>query len=365
VTERDRLVPPWIERLTPYQPGKPTEELERELGIRDAIKLASNESPMGPSPKVVEELRRAAAGANRYPDATAFGIRRDLGAFHGVSMDQVGMGNGSNDLIDLICRTFASPSEHAVIGDPSFVCYELGLITANVPFTKVPLRDKLFWNEADLLAAVRPETKLVFLANPNNPTGTYLGRTGLETLLRELPARVVAVIDEAYVQFADAPDFASALGMRELRERLIVLRTFSKAYGLAAARCGYMVAPAELVGYVDRVRPPFNVNGLAQQAARIALGDTDHVERYVAMNRAERGKLVQSLSGLGLRVAPSQANFILVDFARPGREVYDRLLRKGVIVRPMPPPVETWLRITVGLPGENERLVAAVKEVLS
>lgn len=361
----DRLVPPWIDKLVPYQPGKPIEELERELGIRDAIKLASNESPMGPSPRVVEELRKAAIGAHRYPDAASFALRRDLADHHQVSMDEIVTGNGSNDLIDLISRTFASHDDHAVIGDPSFVCYELGLISANVPFTRVPLREKLFFDTGDLLAAVRPQTKIVFVANPNNPTGTHLPRAALEALLRELPPRVLAVIDEAYCQFADAPDFESALSMRGLRERLVVLRTFSKAYGLASMRCGYAIARPDVIGYVNRVRPPFNVGGLAQHAARVALADQAHVDAYVAMNRAERAKLTGALGALGVRVAPSQANFVLADVQRPGREIYDRLLRKGVIVRPLPPPIETCLRITVGLPQENERLLVAMREVLA
>ena len=359
----DPLVPDYIERLIPYKPGKPVEELERELGIRGAVKMASNENPVGPSPKVIEAVQQAALGMHRYPDGAAYALRADLAAHHGVTMDEVVTGNGSNELIDLICRTFAGPADHAVFGKPSFVCYWLGCTAANVPFTEVPLRDDLAWDVDALLAAVQPETRILFLANPNNPTGAHVGRAELSRLLRELPPQVLAVVDEAYVEFPDAEDYVTALELRDLRERLLVLRTFSKAYGLSGLRVGYAIGPGALVSYLHRVRAPFNVNALAQQAARVALTDPEHVVAYVRMNGEQRAWLTEQLGALGLRVAPSQANFVLVDFGRPGPEVYDALLRQGVIVRPMPPPIDTWQRVTVGLPEENARLLAAVREL--
>ncbi len=357
--------PPYIERLVPYSPGKPVEELERELGIKNAIKLASNESPMGPSPHAVAAVREHAAGVHRYPDAASFSLRADLAAHHGIDRDEIVMGNGSNELLDLISRTYASPADHAVIGVPSFVVYQMSLTAANVPFDAVPLRDNLYWDLDAMLDRVRPETRLFYVANPNNPTGTHVGRAALEKLMTQLPPWVLLVMDEAYVQFADADDYVSALDLRHLRERMLVLRTFSKAYGLAAMRVGYAVGPKDLVGYLNRTRAPFNVSTLGQVAARAALADTAHVERYIELNRTERARLASSLTELGLTVAPSQANFLLVDFARPGKEVFERLLRMGVIIRPMPPPIDTWLRITVGLPEENERLVAAVRELIT
>jgi histidinol-phosphate aminotransferase len=359
------LVPPYVERLVPYSPGKPLEELERELGIKNAVKLASNESPLGPSPKAVEAMRMHASSVNRYPDAASWELRSDLAAHHGIDRDEIVMGNGSNELIDLICRTYASPADHAIFATPSFVCYQLSLTAANVPFDAVPLRENLHWDIDAILERVRPSTRIVFIANPNNPTGTHVGRKALVKLLTELPEAVVAVIDEAYVQFVDAPDYVSALELRHLRERLIVLRTFSKAYGLAALRVGYAIGKAHIVSYLDRTRPPFNVGTLGQIAARAALGDPRHVERYVALNNEERARLTAELTTLGLRVCPSQANFVFVDFGRSGQEVFERLLRMGVIIRPMPPPVDTWLRITVGLPEENDRLLGAVRELRS
>jgi len=358
-----RLVADNIERLIPYSPGKPIEELERELGITDIIKLASNENPVGPSPKVLEEIARVAPEISRYPDAAGFEIKKDLSAHHDVPMDELCLGNGSNELIDLICRTFAGPGEHIVFGDPSFVCYWLGATAANADFTKVGLRDDLSWDVDALLAAVKPETKVLFIANPNNPTGTYVASSELRRLLEELPSHVVAVLDEAYVQFADADDYESALSMRGLRERLIVLRTFSKAYGLAALRVGYAIAKPQLIDYLNRVRAPFNTGSVGQAAARAALADAAWMERYVEMNRVERARVTASLADAGLTVAPSQANFVLADFGKPNVEIYDAMLRKGVIIRPMPPPIDTWLRITIGLPEENDRMLAAVREL--
>jgi len=353
-------VPAHVDRLVPYVPGKPVEELERELGIRDAVKLASNESPFGPAPEVVRAIADAARNLHRYPDAGTYALRAALAEHHDLPMEQFLVGNGSNEVIDLLCRTFAGSGDHGVFGEPSFVCYRLGFTAANVPFTAVPLREHLFWDVDAMLAAVRPETKLLFIANPNNPTGTHVGRGDLERLLRELPEHVLAVVDEAYVEFADADDYATALEMRGLRERLVVLRTFSKAYGLAAVRVGYAIAPPAVVAYLNRVRAPFNVGALGQVAARVALGQREHVARYVELNRVERARVHRELEARGIRVAPSQANFVLADFRRPGKDVYDDLLRLGVIVRPMPDPIGTWLRITVGLPEENDRLLAAV-----
>jgi histidinol-phosphate aminotransferase len=300
---------------------------------------------------------------HRYPDAGTFALRRALAEHHDISMDAVCIGNGSNEIIDLVCRTFASPSNHAVFGYPSFVCYELGCTAANVPFTKVPLRDGFFSDTEALAAAVTPATTLLFVANPNNPTGDYVNETRLEALLRSVPSDIVIVVDEAYVEFADADDYRSALEMRGLRERLVVLRTFSKAYGLAGLRIGYGIAPPELIEYLNRVRPPFNAGLLGQVAAIAALGDTDHVAAYIELNRTERARVSRELAALGLRVIPSQANFVLVDFGVPGHVVFDRLLRVGVIVRPTPPPLETCLRITIGLPEDNDRMLAAVRQV--
>jgi len=362
MTDPRPLVAPHIERMSPYVPGKPVEELERELGIRDAIKLASNESALGPSPLALVAASEAARDGHRYPDG--YRLRADLARHHDVTVGEIILGNGSNELIDLIYRTFAETGAHAVYPDPSFVCYRSGAQSTHMAATEVTLRGKLDYDVDALIAAVRPETKLLFVANPNNPTGSYLAQQGLQKLLREVSPHVVVVLDEAYVEFADAPDFASALALRELREHLIVLRTFSKAYGLAGFRVGYGVASPKIISYLDRVRAPFNVSSLALAAARAALTDQAHLERGLMLNRQERARVTATLRDLGMHVADSQTNFVLVDFKMDGRTAYDRLLRKGVIVRPMPPPIQTWLRITLGQPQENDRMLAAVTDLL-
>lgn len=358
------LVAPHLSALAPYEPGKPESELKRELGVDRVVKLASNENPYGPSPRVLAAIKDGPLELHRYPDPRGFDLRRALAAHHGVSADELCLGNGSNELIDLICRVFASPGEHVVYGQPSFACYSIGAVAQQLERGVVPLRDDLHWNVDDLLAAVTPTTKLLFLANPNNPTGAYVPGAELRRLLRSLPNEVIAVIDEAYVEYPDAPDFESAERMRDEHEATILLRTFSKAYGLAALRVGYAIAPSMMIGALNRLRPPFNVGTLGQLAAIEALADPAHLEQSVQATRRDRRKLADALGELGLTVAPSQANFVLVDVQRSGRAVFEALLGKGVIVRAMPAPLQQWLRVTVGRPDENARFIEALQEVL-
>lgn len=358
------LAAPHILALTAYEPGKPEEELRRELGIDDIIKLASNENPYGPTPKARAVVSGEALALHRYPDPRAHDLRGALATHHAVRPDELCLGNGSNELIDLVCRVVADRSDHAVFGHPSFPCYRIAAVAQEIAFTAVPLRDHLHWNVDDLLSAVRPQTKLLFVANPNNPTGGYLGRDDLERLLRELPERILVVIDEAYVEYVDADDFIPAASLRDVRERLAVLRTFSKAYGLAALRVGYLIGTAELVHELNRLRAPFNVGTAGQIAARVALEDASHLRAVVEATVRDRRALTSALREFGLEVAPSQANFVLVDVGRPGSAVYEALLRQGVIVRPMPPPLDTWLRVTIGLPEENRRFLESLQCVL-
>ncbi|MGB5286189.1 MAG: histidinol-phosphate transaminase [Polyangiales bacterium] len=358
------LAAPHILALTAYEPGKPEEELRRELGLEDIVKLASNENPYGPSPKAVEALSSETLRLERYPDPRGHDLREALAAHHGVPSEQLCLGNGSNELIDLICRVFASRGEHAVFGHPSFPCYRIAAIAQELSFTAVPLREALHWNVDDLLAAVTPETKLLFVSNPNNPTGSYIPKAELERLLRSLPERVLALVDEAYVEYADAEDFSPATDLRDTRERLGILRTFSKAYGLAALRVGYVIGTPELVNHLNRLRAPFNVGTLGQLAAKAALGDQAHLRAAVEATVRDRHELIDALLAAGLRVAPSQANFVLLDVVKPGRAVYEALLGEGVIVRPMPAPLQSWIRITVGKPEENARFLHSLARVL-
>ncbi|MGD8317810.1 MAG: histidinol-phosphate transaminase [Myxococcales bacterium] len=358
------LAAPHILALTAYEPGKPAKELERELGISDVVKLASNENPYGPSPQAIEAVAGASLDLHRYPDPRGYELREALAAHHGVTAAELGLGNGSNELIDLICRVFASRGEHVVFGHPSFPCYRIGSIAQELSYTAVPLREDLHWNVDDLLQAVTPQTKLLFVANPNNPTGSYIRSEELERLLRSVPERVLVVIDEAYVEYADAADFTAATELRRARERLAILRTFSKAYALAALRVGYVIGTPEIVAHLDRLRAPFNVGTAGQVAALAALRDQAHLRASVQATVASRAELSRDLEAMGLPVAPSQANFVLVDVGRPGRAVYAALLHEGVIVRPMPDPLGSWIRVTVGLPPENERLLRSLRSVL-
>ncbi len=356
------LVIPSIEKLSPYEAGKPLATLERELGVSHAIKLASNENPLGPSPRAIKAMQLAMSDSHRYPDAAAWALRERLSERLGVPMNEIIHGNGSSEVLDLALRTFVGPGQHVIFAEPSFVMYRILCLAAGVPFTAVPLRNLTHDIEA-MAAAVTPQTRLMFIANPNNPTGTYVGRDALERLLRTVSAEVVVVVDEAYTEYAEAKDFPNALSLRSLRERLIVARTFSKIYGLAAQRIGYAIGPAQMIDYMNRVRPPFNVGTLGQVAAWAALDDEEHVRASQELNQDERTRLNNALTGLGLDCAPSQANFVYVDCKRPARPIYESLLRKGVIVRPV--PAATALRITVGLPAENYRLLAALSEVLN
>jgi histidinol-phosphate aminotransferase len=358
------LVIPTIEALAPYEGGKPIEELARELGITDAVKLASNENPLGPSPRAVEAVRRVLTDAHRYPDGAAYALRSKLAAKHRVSMNEILLGCGSNELLDLAVRTFCTSEHHIVFGEPAFVVYRIAALAAGVPFSAVPLTPELVHDLPAMAAAVTPQTRLMFVANPNNPTGTHVGRAAVEKLLREVPPEVIIVMDEAYLEYADAADYPNSLELRSLRERLIVCRTFSKIYGLAAFRVGYAVGHPTLIDYMNRVRAPFNVSTLAQAAAIAALDDEDHLQTARALNSKERLRVTEALTTRGLTVAPSQANFVLVDVKRPARPVYDALLQKGVIVRPFA-SLPTSLRVTLGTERENDRFLGALAEVLS
>ena len=357
------LLAPHLRGLRPYEPGKPIEELRRELGDRPIVKLASNENPYGPSPTVLSVLQDPPP-LQLYPDPTAFELTEALAEHHGLPSSHICLGNGSNELIDLICRVFGGATDHVVFGEPSFLCYQIGSVAEQLDHTAVPLRDDLHWNVDDLLAAVTGHTKLLFIANPNNPTGGYIADSELRRLLGSLPPRVVAVVDEAYVEFPDVEDYASALDMTDLRERLIILRTFSKAYGLAGLRIGYSLAPKEISSAIQRLRAPFNVGSVAQRAARVALGDQAHLQTSVRAVQKERRRLAGALGDMSLEVAPSQANFVLVRMPRKGRAVYEELLQHGVIVRAMASPISDWIRVTVGKPEENDRFLAALAEVL-
>ncbi|MEM9730455.1 MAG: histidinol-phosphate transaminase, partial [Myxococcota bacterium] len=313
------LIAPHMLALQPYEPGKPEEEVRRELGLESIVKLASNENAFGASPRVTEALASGHWNPHRYPDPRTYDLRSALAVHHGIDRDEIILGNGSNEVIDFLYRVCVSGDDHSVFGRPSFSCYQIGAIAEQLPHTAVPLRDRVHWDVGALIDAVAPATRLLFVANPNNPTGGYIGESELRRLLTEVPEEVLVVVDEAYVEFADADDFTPATELRGLRERLMVLRTFSKAYGLAGVRVGYGIGPRELVADLNRLRAPFNVNTIAQRLALVALEDQAHLERTVRATIEQRESLRAALSERGLEVAPSQANFLLVALPRPGR----------------------------------------------
>jgi histidinol-phosphate aminotransferase len=359
------LVPEWIRTLTPYPPGMPIEELERELGIRGSIKLASNENPLGPSPRAMKAIAAALATLHRYPDGSAFYLRRRLAERHGVSPDEILVGNGSNEIIELAARGFLRPRDEAVMADQAFVIYRMVTQAAGGVARIVPLRD--YTHDLDAIAeAVTPRTRLVFLSNPNNPTGTIFRRPAWEAFLRALRSRqLIVVADDAYADYVEAADYPDTVTERgDGTIPVLTLRTFSKLYGLAGLRIGYGIAPAAVVEAISRIRQPFNVNALALVGALAALDDQEHVTRTLRVNREGMRFLLDGFRRRGLQWVPSAANFVLVRVGS-GARVYAELLRRGVIVRPMDVyGFPEHLRVTVGLPEENRRLLDALDEVL-
>jgi histidinol-phosphate aminotransferase len=357
------LVTQGIENLRAYQAGKPMEELARERGLTDIIKLASNENPLGPSPKAILAAVGALGSVHRYPDGAGFRLRKAIADFHDVTVDEVIHGNGSNEIIELLIRTFMTPEHHIVFGSPAFSMYPVVATAHNVSFTKVPTNSDLVHDLPGMLSAVRPNTKIILIDNPNNPTGTFVSQNQIADFLARVPKEVIVILDEAYFEFATAPEYPDGLRLRAQHPRVMVLRTFSKAYGLAGLRVGYGIGPAELVNYLHRLRAPFNVSLPSQEAGIAALSDTGHLAETVKLNASERTRLEHGLARFARRVYPSQANFVLADFGQSGAELYDALLDQGVIVRPVP-GLDTFLRISVGLPQENDRFLEALDRVL-
>jgi histidinol-phosphate aminotransferase len=343
--------------LEPYQPGKPLEELERELGITGAIKLASNENPLGPSPKAVEAMAAALPGLHRYPDGAGWELRTALARRFGVAFEQTCIGNGSDEIIEFLARAFIRPGQEAVAAAPSFLMYSKLVQVAGGRLREAPLSDFRLDPEG-LLAAVGPQTRLLFVNNPDNPAGTALSHDELAWLLDRTPPGVVVVLDEAYIDFATDPAVARGEDFLDHQTPVVVMRTFSKSAGLAGLRIGYALAPAEIVAAFDRVRQPFNTSILAQVGALAALEDAEFLERTQSLVAQGLETFYACFDRLGLFYPKSQANFVLVRVGPRAREVCDALLRRGVIVRYMGSyGLPEFLRVSVGLPEENARFV--------
>lgn len=350
-----------IEALVPYPPGKPMEELERELGIKGSIKLASNENPLGPSPKAVDAVSKALKNLHRYPDGGCYYLKERLAKRLGVKPENLIIGNGSNEIIELVVRTFLRPGEEAVMGNPSFAVYPLVIPVAGGKSVLVPLKN--LTHDLDAMAdAITEKTKIVFIANPNNPTGTMVAKKELDRFCARMPEDVILVLDEAYYEFVTSKDFPNSFEYLKEGRNVVILRTFSKIYGLAGLRIGYGIAPEKLVFYMNKVRQPFNVNSLAQIAAMAALDDDGHLKRSQQNNREGLAYLFGELKAMGLEYVPTQANFFLIKVGK-GKEIYDALLRQGVIVRPMASyGLGEYIRVTVGTAEENKRFVEAIRK---
>jgi histidinol-phosphate aminotransferase len=358
------LVNPSVLTQPVYEPGKPIEDVARELGLDPAgiLKLASNENPLGPSPLAVAAATRALAHGELYPDGGCFVLRQKLAARHGLAAEQFVVGNGSNELLELLGHVFLRPGDEVVMGTPAFIVYKLVALLFGARPVEVPLIDHRHDLHA-LARAVTPRTKLVFLPSPNNPTGTANTEAEIHAFVRALPEQVVFVFDEAYAEYLDNPPDLRPL-LAEGR-KVIGLRTFSKIFGLASLRVGYGYTSPELAGLLNRVRQPFNVNAIGQAAAVAALDDNDFITRARVTNAAGLRQLASALSARGLEIVPSVANFLLVRVGA-GARVFSELQRRGVIVRPMKPyGMSEWVRVTVGASGQNERFLAALDQVLA
>ncbi len=359
-----------VRTLNPYQPGKPENELRREYGLERIIKLASNENPLGPSPLALAAARECLGDVARYPDGNGFELKTALAARHGVGLDQLTLGNGSNDILELMARTFLTPDHEAVFSAHAFAVYPIVTqavgATARVAPALPPDHAMAYGHDLEAMAALVSErTRLVFIANPNNPTGTWLSAAALEAFLAGLPDHVLVVLDQAYGEYVEEPGVTVTADWLARFPNLVLSHTFSKAYGLAGLRVGYAISHPRVADLLNRVRQPFNVNILALAAARAALDDRQYLERSRAVNRDGMARLQAACAALGLGWLPSMANFLCIRLDRPGREVFQALLPKGVIVRPVDNyGLPGFLRVTVGAEAENQTFIDALGEVL-
>ncbi len=358
------LARPYLFDLKPYEPGRPIEEVAREFGLApdSIIKLASNENALGPSPKAVEAMKNALDNAHLYPDGGGYYLRQGLAAHLGIAPDNLILGNGSNELVEFLAHAFLQPGDHLVCGDRAFVVYALVGNQFDNRVIEVPFRDHTHDLDA-MQRAITPRTKLVFVANPNNPTGTRVSNAALDRFMQGIPEHVIVVLDEAYIEFLDDPP-DSLRYVRSGRPKTVLMRTFSKIVGLAGLRIGYGIAPKECIDILQKTRQPFNVNAIAQAGALASLDDREHIERTRRLNREGLQYLQSQFDAMGLEFVPSAANFVLVKVGDGSRVTYD-LQKQGIIVRPMAGyKMAEWIRVTVGTRAQNEKFLEALKAML-
>jgi len=361
---------PGVQGLKPYQPGKPIAELEREYGVSNIIKLASNENPLGPGTKALEVISRAMPELARYPDGNGFDLKMALAKRHHVDPACITLGNGSNDILVLLAEAFLKEDLEAVYSQYSFAVYMLAVkavgATAKVAPARQPDADQPLGHDLDAMASlIGDKTRLIFIANPNNPTGTWLTAIQLENFLEKVPPDVIVVVDEAYFEYVQLPEYPDCVSWLGRYPNLVVTRTFSKVFGLAGIRVGYSVSGPDIADVLNRIRQPFNVNSLALEAAVAALEDDEHVRKSVSLNETEKRRVVEGCDRLGLKCIPSQGNFVLVDTGGRALPIFEALLHQAVIVRPVDNyGLPNYLRITIGTQEENTRLMEALEHVL-
>ncbi len=350
--------------LIPYVPGKPVEELERELGIRDAVKIASNENPLGPSPLAEKAIKESINSLNRYPDGDAFYLKEKLSNKLGVKTETIIFGNGSNDVIDIAARTFMKPGDEAIFGEYAFIVYPIVTQAVGATSAISPMPNYVH-NLRDMHSRITEKTRIIFIANPNNPTGTMVKREEFEWFIDKVPEDILVLVDEAYFEYVDDKEYPNSLEYLDSGKSIITVRTFSKIYGLAGLRLGYGIAHEDIISNMQRVRHPFNSNSLAQIGAIAALDDTEHIERTKEINSKGLNYVTQELNKLDISYTPSYTNFVLIDLGENPMATYNELLKEGVIVRPvMGYGLKTHLRVTIGTQEENEKFIHGIKTVL-
>ncbi|MGZ8135917.1 MAG: histidinol-phosphate transaminase [Methylococcaceae bacterium] len=354
-----------VQKLIPYKAGKPIEELERELGLTEIVKLASNENPLGPGKKALEAIQAALPKLSLYPDGNGFNLKQALARKYGVDVSQITLGNGSNDILELVARAFLTPELEVVFSQHAFAVYPI--VTQAVGATAVIAPALNYGHDLDgMLSRVTEKTRVVFIANPNNPTGTLLSQTSLEVFIKALPETCLCVLDEAYFEFVNSAEPINSIDWLQHYPNLIITRTFSKAYGLAGLRMGYSFSSPEIADIMNRVRQPFNNNTMALVAAEAALSDEEYLQQTIAVNTVGMQQLIDGFKSLGLEWIPSAGNFISVDLKQPGQAVYEALLKKGVIVRPIANyELPNHLRISIGTKAENQFFLEALADTLN
>jgi len=358
------LVPDYISSIKPYVPGKPIEELEREYGISDSIKLASNENPLGPSPMAMKAIKDALGNLHRYPDGGGYYLTEKISEQSSVAPDNVVLGNGSDEIIGLLAHAFLQPGSEAIMPKPSFLMYDILVRSVGATSVYVPLNSLSIDLEA-MKEKITDRTRMVFLTNPNNPTGSIISRKEFEKFLEDIPREIVILVDEAYIEFTRDENCFNSIDHIKSGRPLVTLRTFSKAYGLAGLRIGYGIMTSQVAELLNRIRLPFNTNSLAQFGAVAALGDDEFLRRSIHLVHEGLDFLYDALDDLGIRYFPTQANFLLIDVGKDADEVFEDMLKMGVIIRSMAPyGFPEYIRVSVGLHDEIVRFLESLRKVL-